>query len=256
LFCLRGSRHAGAAVWLVTGAISYAALYCLSFAFETESGWIGVVLMLPAMIWSGIFAVGLTLGQEMFRKAAESSTGWIISKTIMQIVVIWTLILVVIPYFITVVEDKIGIPRMQFAFQRPISVLLFSSISAFGIWAAVVMSRAGRGTPLPLDHAQRLVASGPYSYVRNPMAVSGIAQGLAVALFLGSPLVVIYALMGSMIWQLIFRPLEEDDLLKRFGPDYERYREMVKCWLPRTRPYQMDGTADSSNSVVSPLGRM
>jgi len=88
------------------------------------------------------------------------------------------------------------------------------------------------------------------------MAVSGIGQCLAVALFLGSPLTVVYAFMGSFIWQLIFRPLEEDDLEVRFGTVFRKYMENVRCWIPHLKPYQIDGTADSSNSVVSPLGRM
>jgi protein-S-isoprenylcysteine O-methyltransferase Ste14 len=88
------------------------------------------------------------------------------------------------------------------------------------------------------------------------MAISGVGQGLAVGLFLGSPLVLIYALMGGLIWQLIFRPLEEADLLEHFGVDYEMYRSEVHCWIPRLRPYQIDGTALSSNSIESPLGKM
>jgi protein-S-isoprenylcysteine O-methyltransferase Ste14 len=69
------------------------------------------------------------------------------------------------------------------------------------------------------------------------MAISGVGQGLAVGLFLGSPLVLIYALMGGLIWQLIFRPLEEDNLQARFGSDYEDYRREVKCWsLPPRFP--------------------
>ncbi|MCB1022749.1 MAG: isoprenylcysteine carboxylmethyltransferase family protein, partial [Acidobacteria bacterium] len=70
------------------------------------------------------------------------------------------------------------------------------------------------------------------------MAFSGIGQGIAVALFLGSPLVLIYALMGSAIWQLVFRPLEEIDLRKRFGSDYEEYTAKVRCWIPNFKPYK------------------
>jgi protein-S-isoprenylcysteine O-methyltransferase Ste14 len=70
------------------------------------------------------------------------------------------------------------------------------------------------------------------------MAVSGVGQGLAVALLLGSPLVAIYALMGSLVWQLIFRPLEEAELLTRFGAPYQLYTDQVRCWIPRTSQYR------------------
>ncbi len=236
--CYRGHEYTRLAAWFVTGAVSHATIYCLAFTLMTDSGWLGIVLMFPAMIWSGVFAVGLSFEKTMFREAAESSTGWILAKTLGQIAVVWSVILVVFPYLITMVEAKIGISRLQFPLQKPISAIVFVAISWIGVWGAVVMSRVGKGTPLPLDHAKRLVILGPYAYVRNPMAVSGIGQGLAVALLLGSPLVAAYALMGSLVWQLIFRPLEEDDLERRFGDAYVEYCRNVKCWIPRSKAYE------------------
>jgi protein-S-isoprenylcysteine O-methyltransferase Ste14 len=250
------SRYARHAVWLVSGAIAYAMFYCLSSALMTDVGWLGVVLMFPAMIWSGNFAIGTTMADGMFREATESSSGWIVTKTSIQIVVAWSVILLVMPYLITLVEDKLGISRLAFPMQRPLAAAVFVAVSSIGLTSAYFMSRIGRGTPLPLDHARHLVICGPYAFVRNPMAVSGIGQGLAVALFLGSPLVALYALTGSLIWQFIFRPPEEDNLAERFGSEYQAYRKAVKCWIPRLSRYHTVGTADSSNSIVSPSGRM
>lgn len=250
------SRFEIASIWFVTGAISYATLYVFAFALMTDRGWLGVTLMVPAMLWTGVFATGITSGNAMFRPAREASTSYVLLKTYVQIVVVWTIILVVFPYLITILEDKIGLVRLEFAFQKQIAILVFAGISALGIWAAHSMSHIGKGTPLPLDHAKQLVVVGPYAYVRNPMALSGIIQGLAVALFLGSPLVAVYAVMGSIIWQTVFRPLEEDDLASRFGISYSNYCNAVRCWVPRRNSYQIEGTTDSSNSVDSPLGRM
>ncbi len=254
--CFRKHQYVQIAAWFVTGAVSYAAIYCLAFALMTDVGWLGVTFMFPAMIWSGVFAVGMSFEETMFRKAADTSTNWILVKTFTQIIVVWSIILVVFPYLITIVEDNIGIARLDSPYQKPLAAFLFVAISSIGIYAAFTMSRIGKGTPLPLDHAKKLVVRGPYAYVRNPMAVSGVGQGLAVAMFLGSPLVVLYALMGSLVWQLIFRPLEEDDLSRRFGAEYEEYRKAVKCWIPRTAAYQIDGTPDSSSSIDLPSGKM
>ncbi|MBV9216261.1 MAG: isoprenylcysteine carboxylmethyltransferase family protein [Acidobacteria bacterium] len=254
--CATDNEFNNIASWFVTGCVSYAAVYTFAFALMTDNGWLGVVMMFPAMIWSGVFSVGISFTKTMFRPADDSSAKWIIFKTFAQIVIVWSMILAVFPYLITIVEDKIGIPRLAFPFQKPLAILLFVLISSLGVYSAYVMSRIGKGTPLPLDHAKNLVIAGPYRYVRNPMAVSGIGQGLAVALFLGSPLVALYALMGSAIWQLIFRPLEEDDLAARFGKSFEEYRGKVKCWIPRVRPYQIEGTLASLNSTDSPFGRM
>lgn len=230
-------KYASAVMWLVTGAITQATAYTLAYSLQTDSGWLGVALMLPSMLWSGVFATGVTFGGEMFRASKPATSNHILLKTLSQIAIVWTIILLVFPYLITFLEDKLGIARLQFPYQRPLAIALFVGISVIGVWAAVVMSRVGKGTPLPLDHATELVIAGPYRYVRNPMAVSGIVQGLAVALFLGSPLVAIYALMGSAIWQFIFRPLEEDDLELRFGQPFIDYRSVVRCWLPRVSGY-------------------
>ena len=238
--CATDHEYKKIGAWFVTGGMSYSAVTCFSYTTLTDHGWLGVALMLPAMIWSGVFAVGLSFEKVMFRQAAATATSWIIAKTMVQILIVWSLILGVFPFLITLLEDKLGIERFSFAYQLPMAVILFLIVSSIGITSSIVMCRIGRGTPLPLDHATKLVIQGPYSYVRNPMAVCGILQGLSVALLLGSPLVAIYALMGSAIWQLIFRPLEEDDLAERFGSDFENYRKNVRCWIPTSKAYRPD----------------
>ena len=237
--CWTRHKFFSIAVWFVIGLMTYAAVYTISFAFMTDSGWLGVVFMIPAMIWSGVFGTGLPpVSDYMFRRAVPAKTNWILTKTFSQIIVVWSAILVVIPYLITQVEAKLGIPNLVFPYQKLVAGAFFALISSLGVYSAYVMSKVGKGTPLPLDHAPNFVVQGPYAYVRNPMAVSGIGQGIAVAIFLGSPLVFVYALMGSLIWQLIFRPLEEVDLRERFGNEYEDYCEKVKCWVPNLSDYR------------------
>lgn len=75
--------------------------------------------------------------------------------------------------------------------------------------------------------------TGPYRFVRNPMAIGGIAQGVAIGLMVGSWLVIVYALSGSLVWNALVRPLEETDLEERFGSAFRAYRDRVSCWIPR-----------------------
>ncbi|WP_368073083.1 isoprenylcysteine carboxylmethyltransferase family protein [Curtobacterium sp. MCBA15_009] len=114
-----------------------------------------------------------------------------------------------------------------------LGVVVLLGASALGIAAAAVMSTLGDGTPLPSASANRLVVAGPYRSVRNPMALAGITQGVAVGLLLGSWLVVVYAVAGSVVWNCVVRPLEEADLERRFGDDFRRYAAQVRCWVPR-----------------------
>ena len=116
--------------------------------------------------------------------------------------------------------------------------MLFVLGGALGLTSGAVMAVRGRGTPLPADCPRELVVAGPYRFVRNPMAVAGLAQGVAVGIFLGSPVVVAYALAGGPAWHLLVRPWEEADLERRFGEPYRRYRAAVRCWLPRFPGYR------------------
>src|SRR5688572_32903785 len=95
------------------------------------------------------------------------------------------------------------------------------------------MVTRGRGTPLPSDAARELVTTGPYSFVRNPMAVAGILQGVGIGLVHGSWLAVAYALTGSVVWNMLARPYEEADMAERFGVAFEDYRRRVQCWIPK-----------------------
>jgi len=75
-------------------------------------------------------------------------------------------------------------------------------------------------------------AGDRYRYVRNPMAVAGIVQGIAVGWYLGSYAVIVYSLVGAVLWHVVVRPVEEAGLNSRFGKTYTEYRQRVRLWLP------------------------
>lgn len=154
------------------------------------------------------------------------------TKTLAQVVVIWGLVLWVVPVGITRVTRARGMTSLEFPPQPVAGWGLFLAASLVGLWTGLWMAREGEGTPLPLDHARRLVTTGPYAIVRNPMAVTGLSQGLGVALVLGSWAVLAYVLAGAAFWNWALRPLEERQLAADFGGAYETYRRAVRCWLP------------------------
>ena len=169
------------------------------------------------------------------REAKLASTLWLFAKTIIQSTVLWFVFLGFLPWIIFRLEDLLGLEAFRFGNSslRIISVVLFLGASILAIASYVVMVIKGRGTPAPFDCPSKLVVEGPYRYVRNPMAISGIAQGISIALFLGSPLVLIYVGVGLVIAETIIRPWEEDDLERRFGQAYVIYRNSVRRWFPK-----------------------
>lgn len=143
----------------------------------------------------------------------------------------------VLPLAVVAMERRLGISSFSFVGQKAVGLALILGFSALNLWSGGVLSRRGEGTPLPLECPRKLVVSGPYSYVRNPMAIAGLGQGLGVVVLLGSWFGLLYVALGVMVWQFGARPPEERDLSTRFGQSYARYRESVRCWWPRVRPY-------------------
>jgi protein-S-isoprenylcysteine O-methyltransferase Ste14 len=167
-----------------------------------------------------------------FRQADPTTARWLLLRTGAQIVVFWGLFLFVVPPFIARMDPgAVDVASLRAA--RVVAGALFFIASALGLASAFAMVRLGQGTPLPVDGARRLVVGGPYALVRNPMAVAGLSQGAAVALWLGSPLVLVYVVTGGVLWHRLVRPIEEAYLLATFGEEYSMYRARVPLWLPR-----------------------
>ena len=74
--------------------------------------------------------------------------------------------------------------------------------------------------------------TGPYKYVRNPMAVAGVLQTIGVGVWIGSWTAILAAFAGAILWNVAIRPSEEADLIDRFGESYLAYERNVGCWLP------------------------
>jgi protein-S-isoprenylcysteine O-methyltransferase Ste14 len=174
---------------------------------------------------------------RLFRRAAPAGQAWNAAKTLAQIAFMWSAALWVVPQLILAGERGLGLEAGGFAPWPRLGLGFLVLCSLGGLWSAWVINRDGDGTPLPMDTTRRLVVGGPYAYVRNPMAITGVGQGLSVGLMLGSPGVVLYALAGALLWNFWMRALEERDMSQYFGPVYEAYRRAVPCWIPRKSPY-------------------
>lgn len=172
-----------------------------------------------------------------FRRAKEASPSWNLAKTFSQIAFFWAVFLWILPSQIVRLELAAGGPRLEWEGQFLLASTVFVAASIFGLYTGITMAVAGKGTPLPIDTARELVVVGPYSRVRNPMAIAGLVQGVAVAMYFGSPAVAAYSIIGGIIWHFGVRPVEERDLQDRFGESYTKYKRNVPCWIPKAAGY-------------------
>lgn len=88
-----------------------------------------------------------------------------------------------------------------------------------------------------------LVISGPFSYVRNPLYVGNILMytGLGIMTFALFPYLQIIGLIFFSLQYRIIIKEEESYLEKKYGKDYENYRQNVSRFLPRLKPYKAAG---------------
>jgi protein-S-isoprenylcysteine O-methyltransferase Ste14 len=231
LSTLRAYRQVAAIEFVVLGAFAYAALYCCNATLLTGTGMLPTGLMLLGLAYN----IFLCFNESLFRESRSSSVWINASKTLIQIVCVWFLALVVVPYVLLDAFGTVSAPTAGAALW--VGVVLFTGFSLLGLTSSYFMVRDGSGTPLPLDQTTKLVLSGPYRYVRNPMAVAGIGQGLAIAMMFQSVPVFVYSVLGAVVWHVVVRPIEERDLAKRFGKPYLDYRESVHCWIPRLQGF-------------------
>ncbi len=170
--------------------------------------------------------------RRFFRVAAPAGFAWNYAKTMLQTTILWAVFLFGLPGAIAAFEHRVlDVPTLGEA--RLVGALVFGAFGGLGLWGGFVMARVGRGTPLPLDAAPVLVVAGPYRHVRNPMAISAPMQAIGVSLWLDSTLVLLYGGAAALLWNFVIRPPEELDLQERFGTAYDRYRDNVRCWVPR-----------------------
>lgn len=242
-----GARWAVPLAWLTAGAVVYAAAYCVAWAALRDGGWLSVALMAPAALLSTLAALDVSVGViVVFRRAAPSTGRRHVVATLLQVVAFWTTFLYVLPSAVVYLERRLGIPGFSFSGQTAVAVTLFLLCSALGLVSGVTMAWRGSGTPIPFDGPNRLVVQGPYAYLRNPMVVAGLGQGIAVGIAFGSFSVLGYAVAGGLVWQLLARPAEEADLLETFGDEYSAYCDQVRCWFPRRQPYRQNERASRS----------
>ncbi len=85
------------------------------------------------------------------------------------------------------------------------------------------------------------MVGGPYRYVRNPMYLAVEATIVGQALLLWQPALLLYAAAVWATMALFVQTYEEPALRRKFGAQYEAYRDVVPAWWPRLRPWTRGG---------------
>ncbi|GAB2694874.1 methyltransferase family protein [Thalassiella azotivora] len=187
--------------------------------------WVGEVLLLAA-----VAAPALLLGH------ATEHRRWLAGRVVVQALTAGALVLWLLP----TVAFSHGPGGWSSVADHPLPVraALLAAAVVVGVptlSAVVELARAGRGTPYPWDPPERLVTTGPYAYVANPMQLGAVALLVLLAVAAGSPWLLLTSAMTGVLLHVVAGPHERATMSRWEG--FEDYRRQVPSWRPRHRPY-------------------
>jgi len=121
----------------------------------------------------------------------------------------------------------------------PLNVIVSAPILAVGFllvsWSVLHFLKV-KGTPVPFNPPHKLVTTGPYVYIRNPMLT-----GLFILLFgfgflfRSVSLVFIFTPLFILLNILELKMIEEPELERRFGKEYLEYKKRVPMFIPKVK---------------------
>lgn len=101
--------------------------------------------------------------------------------------------------------------------------------------------RVGRGTLAPMVPTERLVVSGFYRYVRNPMYLGVLTLIAGQGVLFRSAALWEYWGVVALGFHLFVIGYEEPTLRGKYGESYEEFCRSVPRWMPRVEPWVATG---------------
>jgi len=140
-----------------------------------------------------------------------------------------------IPYAIT--RWQLRPPLLGIPFSRVLGAIVLAGGLAILLDSFLRFALEGRGTPSPAVPTERLVVTGLYRYVRNPMYVAVLSIIIGQACVFASVPLVAYAVLVAVLFHAFVIWYEEPTLRRQFGRSYETYCAHVARWRPRSTPW-------------------
>jgi hypothetical protein len=101
----------------------------------------------------------------------------------------------------------------------------------------LALAEVAQDETLRVASPPRLVVSGFYRYVRNPIYLGFLAVLAGEVLLFGSPGLLEYTALSWCIGAAAVRFYEEPVLARKFGAEYQDYRRAVRAGIPRLHPW-------------------
>ena len=128
-----------------------------------------------------------------------------------------------------------GQPTAQSMAIGIVMAILGESLRFWGVGHATSLTRVTGSVGAP-----RLVVSGPFAYLRNPLYLGNMLLYTGFGVMSNRPILIAATALWFVFqyWMIVSR--EEEFLAKEFPEEYTLYRASVPKFIPRLTPYGAD----------------
>jgi protein-S-isoprenylcysteine O-methyltransferase Ste14 len=130
---------------------------------------------------------------------------------------------------LTIARDLTRVHGPLFVFAL-VFLLIGTAIYVRCVWD---FASFGRGTPAPIDAPKRLVITGLYRHMRNPMYTGVLTVLIGWTVMFADARLLLYAVFVATGFHLFIVLYEEPHLERVFGDEYREYRAKTGRWLPK-----------------------
>jgi protein-S-isoprenylcysteine O-methyltransferase Ste14 len=138
---------------------------------------------------------------------------------------------VVVPLLLIRYSRQWQLPQVAFFGQQYMGLVVTIAGLVLFPYCTGVFFKHGKRTPLFTESQGHFFTNGLYGYTRNPMYVGHILVILGVFVWTGYYLLLGYSILTWFILHLYLIAIEEPQLKKRYGADYESYLRAVPRWI-------------------------
>lgn len=184
--------------------------------------------------WAAIVSIWDSLAGSIYAVAAGDKQRRNFVKALMPLILYVIIALFILASFW--VDRWLALPVFRFTWWGiGLFVLLLLLGFVIDAWIIVTFRRAS-GTPMPFKPPPKLITTGIYAHVRNPMAIAGVLIGEGLGFLLGSlSLILIFIPLLTLLGFLYLKAVEERELELRFGKEYLEYKKRVPMFIPKFR---------------------
>ena len=198
-----------------------------------------VVELRPDWLVGEVVALSLVLLPATFLARWTLEAAHLGARAVLQVVAFAGLFLVLLPELVFAVRPGRAWSPLLLAhpWLRNLELQGVALLAVIGLSAVQEFVQHGGGTPIPYDPPKRLVSTGLYRYISNPMQLSCALVMTVWGIVLRNPFVAMAGPM-SFLYSLGLAAWDEgEDMNERFGDSWRRYRRNVRAWRPRLTPW-------------------